>query len=219
MPSPSLAAHPLSPTSSRWQHHIHSFPTGASYTVRTADSSPNWTSEFDWHSTVDWSPILAVDAAIDFRRDVLAGEERIYEYCHKLAVEGGEAVAKALGTKTMRNATLEAGELVGAMVRTPSHLFPSLCLLQHLHFLHLIPLLCYLKLTQSFEQVNVLLPLPAPSSLSVAALSALPAYWVGEIMSAHSVHLPLFVCVLAIPFHPHFGFSVLAQSTDISPLT
>jgi hypothetical protein len=36
----------------RWQHLIHSFPTGASYSVRSPDStSPNWTSEFVWHST------------------------------------------------------------------------------------------------------------------------------------------------------------------------
>lgn len=64
---------------------------------------------------MDWSPILSVAAAFDFR-EFCGGEERINDYCHRLAIEGGEAVARMLGTETMRNPEGE-GELVANMVR------------------------------------------------------------------------------------------------------
>jgi selenocysteine lyase/cysteine desulfurase len=37
-------------------------------------------------------------------RKSLGGEEAIMEYCHELAVKGGEAAAKILGTEVMENA-------------------------------------------------------------------------------------------------------------------
>lgn len=73
--------------------------------------------EHSWSGTVDWSPYLSVAAALDFRRDVLGGEERIYQYCFDLAVQGGDLVAAELRTKVMRNATPEEGELIATMVR------------------------------------------------------------------------------------------------------
>jgi len=69
-----------------------------------------------WTGTPDWSPILSTLAALDFRKDVLGGEEKIQRWCHNLAIEGGERVAKILGTRTMRNEKEEDGELVPNMV-------------------------------------------------------------------------------------------------------
>ncbi|GAA6056227.1 hypothetical protein JCM3770_002097 [Rhodotorula araucariae] len=99
------------------QHLVHSIPIGPSYAVRSASVAgcPGWVGEFAWSGTIDWSPVLASTAALDFRRDVLGGEERIYEYCHALAVEGGELIAGILGTSTLRNKDSE-GELVACMV-------------------------------------------------------------------------------------------------------
>lgn len=66
-----------------------------------------------WNGTCDWSPFLSTLAALDFRKSI-GGEERITEYCHNLAVEGGELIAKILGTEVMRNA--EGGdELIANM--------------------------------------------------------------------------------------------------------
>lgn len=79
-----------------------------------------------WNGTVDWSPYLSTAAALDFRRDVLGGEERITEYCHKLAIEGGELFARVLGTETMRNQEGE-GELVANMVSFGVSFFGALC--------------------------------------------------------------------------------------------
>ncbi|GAA5876257.1 hypothetical protein JCM3774_002339 [Rhodotorula dairenensis] len=93
------------------QHLVHSSPIGHYYGVKGG-----FVNEHSWSGTVDWSPYLSVAAALDFRRDVLGGEERIYEYCFDLAVKGGELVAAELGTRVMRNATPDEGELIATMV-------------------------------------------------------------------------------------------------------
>lgn len=46
---------------------------------------------------------------------MLGGEERITQYCHDLAVKGGELFAKTLGTEMMTNKEGD-GELVANMV-------------------------------------------------------------------------------------------------------
>ncbi|GAA5910560.1 hypothetical protein JCM8208_007642 [Rhodotorula glutinis] len=117
----------------RWQHVVHSIPIGASYTRRekSDEGDERWTREFNWSGTVDWSPILSVPAALDFRRDVLGGEQRIYDYCHALALEGGQLVAEMLGTEVLRNESDEDGELTACMVNIalplppPSYYTPS----------------------------------------------------------------------------------------------
>ena len=48
---------------------------------------------------------------------MLGGEQRIYDYCHGLALEGGALVAERLGTKVLRNEREEDGELTACMVR------------------------------------------------------------------------------------------------------
>ncbi|GAA6033452.1 hypothetical protein JCM8097_001404 [Rhodosporidiobolus ruineniae] len=100
----------------RYQHLIHTIPTSHTYAQRTSEQCAGWVGEFVWNGTLDWSPILSTSAALDFRRDVLGGEECITEYCHRLAVDGGELVAKELGTKVMRNEREEDGELIANMV-------------------------------------------------------------------------------------------------------
>jgi hypothetical protein len=102
------------------QHLIHSIPTGHAYKIRTSSPTgcPSWVDEFEWNGTIDFSPLLSVDAALDFRA-LCGGEERITKYCHHLAVEGGEAVAKILGTEIMRNKEGE-GDLIANMVSLPS---------------------------------------------------------------------------------------------------
>ena len=145
----------------RNQHLIHSIPIGHYYTVRapSASGNPDWVSEFEWNGTIDWSPLLSVNAALDFRT-FCGGEERINAYCHALAIDGGEEVARILGTETMRNKAGE-GELVANMVCFP--LTPVLA--------------CFLRTCsdQSLprdllrEQINVRLPIDPPSKdLTVA---------------------------------------------------
>ncbi|GAA5830466.1 hypothetical protein JCM3766R1_002731 [Sporobolomyces carnicolor] len=109
----------------RLQHLVHSIPISHYYKVRTRETASRWIEEFVWTQTLDWSPILSTLDALTFRRDVLGGEERITEYCHNLAVDGGERVANILGTRTMRNEKRQDGELIANMVNVllplPSH--------------------------------------------------------------------------------------------------
>jgi hercynylcysteine S-oxide lyase len=55
------------------------------------------------NGTIDFVPYLSIKAAIEFRH-WLGGEEKINEYCHDLAMKGGEKLAEVLGTKVMGNA-------------------------------------------------------------------------------------------------------------------
>ncbi|GAA5847119.1 hypothetical protein JCM5353_005150 [Sporobolomyces roseus] len=103
----------------RNQHLVHSIPISHFYAVRTQENASEWVNEFIWTGTPDWSPILSTLAALDFRKDVLGGEEKIQRWCHNLAIEGGERVAKILGTRTMRNEKEEDGELVPNMIPPP----------------------------------------------------------------------------------------------------
>lgn len=58
---------------------------------------------FEYVGTLDNSPYLCVQDAIEWRRTVLGGEERIMKYLKDLARSGGQEVARALGTWVMRN--------------------------------------------------------------------------------------------------------------------
>ncbi len=53
---------------------------------------------FDWPGTKDFSPYLALDAALEFR--ARCGEEEIARYCHDLAVAGAATLAETWGTET-----------------------------------------------------------------------------------------------------------------------
>lgn len=58
---------------------------------------------FEYVGTLDNSPYLCVQDAIEWRKTVLGGEERIMKYLRDLACSGGQEVARALGTWVMRN--------------------------------------------------------------------------------------------------------------------
>jgi len=58
---------------------------------------------------------LTIADAIKFRQDI-GGEDRIMEYNHSLAVQGGRRLRKIWGTSILENANLDDGELTCAMV-------------------------------------------------------------------------------------------------------
>lgn len=64
---------------------------------------------FAYVGTLDNSPYLCVKDAIEWREKVLGGEDRIHDYCTRLAQEGGAKVAEILGTWVMQN---EEGTLI-----------------------------------------------------------------------------------------------------------
>lgn len=94
-----------------------SFPVSAAYNS-TRYPYPQSTREwgfgiqYEWNGTCDWTNFLSIGAGIQWRKDI-GGEERIMEYCHSLAVEGGKRIAEKWGTKVMEN---EEGSLTAAMV-------------------------------------------------------------------------------------------------------
>lgn len=74
-----------------------------------------YTRAFDWPGTKDFTPYLTIDAALAYRARY--GEAALRRHCHALAVEMGDHLADALGTRT---GTPKA--LMGAMttVQLPS---------------------------------------------------------------------------------------------------
>jgi len=92
-----------------FQQQLHSIPIGHGYLSTTQDSvlSPlstysegQWVAEHEWTGTIDWSSYLSSIAAFHFIQDC-GGADRIREYCHSLAVEGGRLAADILGTKVL----------------------------------------------------------------------------------------------------------------------
>ncbi|KAK3810850.1 MAG: pyridoxal phosphate-dependent transferase [Benniella sp.] len=64
----------------------------------TADYKTGFENEFGWAGTQDYSSLMSIRAALDFRKQ-LGGEDPIISYTHSLAVEGGKIIAKILGTE------------------------------------------------------------------------------------------------------------------------
>lgn len=58
---------------------------------------------FEFVGTIDNSPYLCVPKAIEFRKEVCGGEEKVTEYCQEVAREGGKKAAQILGTEVMDN--------------------------------------------------------------------------------------------------------------------
>lgn len=86
----------------RNQHIIKStFPTSYTYLSPSDPKFPDFVNQFVWTGTIDWIPYFTVGAALDFR-NWLGGEEKINEWCHALAVEGGKKMAEVLGTEVMK---------------------------------------------------------------------------------------------------------------------
>ncbi|KAF8999306.1 pyridoxal phosphate-dependent transferase [Cyathus striatus] len=85
----------------RNQHLIKtSIPTSDAYISPTTRTRPNFVEQFEWNGTIDFTPILTVPDALNFRA-WLGGEEKINEYCHDLAMRGGERLAEVMGTRVM----------------------------------------------------------------------------------------------------------------------
>ncbi|KAI1906724.1 hypothetical protein LOZ61_006516 [Ophidiomyces ophidiicola] len=56
---------------------------------------------FEYVGTNDDTPYSCIPAALEFRQNVCGGEARIMEYCESLAFDGGNLVAKILGTEVL----------------------------------------------------------------------------------------------------------------------
>ena len=97
------------------QRLVHSLPIGHGYVssslpyiVSPVRTSPEgvWVTEHEWAGTIDWSGYLSVDASFEFI-EKCGGVEKIREYCHGLAVNGGSRVAEILGTEVLQCPTTE----------------------------------------------------------------------------------------------------------------
>lgn len=75
--------------------------------------------QFKWLATVDQTPYLCVSEAIKFREGTCGGEERIRDYCFKLARDGGGIIATTLGTEIMENSQKTLGRCCFTNVRLP----------------------------------------------------------------------------------------------------
>ncbi|KAI3612045.1 aminotransferase family protein [Moniliophthora roreri] len=86
----------------RNQHIIKtSFPTSHVYiSPSKRNGKPDFVEQFEWNGTIDFVNYLSVHGALDFRA-WLGGEEKINEYCHRLAVEGGKRLAEVMGTEVL----------------------------------------------------------------------------------------------------------------------
>ncbi|CAO2647922.1 Nn.00g088440.m01.CDS01 [Neocucurbitaria sp. VM-36] len=62
-----------------------------------------WVQSFDFVGTLDNSQPVVVKDALQWRKEVLGGEERILEYLWWLAKEGGKKTAEILGTSVIDN--------------------------------------------------------------------------------------------------------------------
>ncbi|KAI0635824.1 PLP-dependent transferase [Trametes polyzona] len=76
-------------------HHDYVSPQSAAYKV----VGTNFAQQHFW-GTVDFTGYLTVPDAIAFR-EWIGGEKAIYEYGHKLAIEGGKRLAEILGTRVI----------------------------------------------------------------------------------------------------------------------
>ncbi|KAI1432901.1 pyridoxal phosphate-dependent transferase [Xylaria sp. CBS 124048] len=96
----------------RNQHLIvTTLPTSLGYTSKSGSrfnplppsAKSAFINNFQFVGTLDTSPLVCVKQAIEWRERVLGGESRIREYNQTLAREGGQVVARILGTEALDN--------------------------------------------------------------------------------------------------------------------
>ena len=58
---------------------------------------------FEKIATTDTTPYMCIPEALEFREDVCGGEERVRDYCTRIARDGGERMAAMLGTCVLEN--------------------------------------------------------------------------------------------------------------------
>ena len=91
---------PLITTSVPTSHYYIPKSAAEYWSPLSQGTKSNFILQFEFNGTVDATPYLCVPAALKFRQDI-GGEDAIIKYCNTLAFEGGEAVAKILGTEIM----------------------------------------------------------------------------------------------------------------------
>ncbi|KAG0227587.1 pyridoxal phosphate-dependent transferase [Mortierella sp. GBAus27b] len=92
----------------RYQSMIH--PTAIQ-----GDYKTGFELEFAWNGTMDYSSLLSIEGALEFRKQY--GEKAIMNYTHKLAIQGGKIMADILGTNVLTPYEHQVGNLVN--VRLP----------------------------------------------------------------------------------------------------
>jgi hercynylcysteine S-oxide lyase len=93
--------------------HLHGLITHPVVSEYSGPSRPNeWRKGFNWIGTYDMSSLLCVKVALTFRQQ-LGGEDKIIEYNHKLAVDGGNLIAKIWGPGAWVLKGVEGDELTG----------------------------------------------------------------------------------------------------------
>ncbi|KAJ5114013.1 hypothetical protein N7456_002547 [Penicillium angulare] len=104
----------------RNQHLMHTalptswgfIPTPNSHdTAQTAENESPFEKLFQLVATDDYSAYICVGAALKFRKEICGGEESLMQYCYKIANEGADIVATALGTDVLQEPDLKPGEI------------------------------------------------------------------------------------------------------------
>ncbi|KAG0018906.1 hypothetical protein BGZ81_010028 [Podila clonocystis] len=91
-----------------YQHLIH--PTAI-----TGDYRKGFDAEFQWMGTNEYSSLMSIQGALAYRKQF--GEDAIINYTHNLAVEGGKAIAKILGSNVLTPDDHQVGNMVN--IRLP----------------------------------------------------------------------------------------------------
>lgn len=106
----------------RNQHLLRTtFPTGFGFVAQP--DPPNFVANFASLGTLDDTPYLCVEAALNWRSKLTwngeAGEEAIMKYTQDLARRGGRVVASILGTEVLENETGTLGDCNLTNIRLP----------------------------------------------------------------------------------------------------
>lgn len=106
----------------RNQHLLRcTLPTGFHFVPQPG--TPNFVANFSSLGTLDDTPYLCTEAALEWRKKLvwkgLRGEDAIMAYTQTLAQEGGRAVADALGTEVLENEHGTLGQCSLTNIRLP----------------------------------------------------------------------------------------------------
>lgn len=86
-------------------------PTADSrHTTQNSEIKTPFEELFQLVATDDYSAYICVRAALNFRKEICGGEDALMQYCQKIANEGADIVAAALGTEVLQEPDLKPGE-------------------------------------------------------------------------------------------------------------
>ncbi|KAJ7751451.1 pyridoxal phosphate-dependent transferase [Mycena metata] len=100
-------------------------PTSAHHPSPTTGEVGTFVMRFFFPGTLDVTIPLSVNDALDFR-EWLGGEEKINEYCHRLAIDGGKRLAEVMGTAVLAGPEEQLANMVNVELPLPSSLRPSI---------------------------------------------------------------------------------------------